>query len=105
MAIDYELTTELGTRLSKRGDIQAVSDAEEIRQEIVIAIVENADLTTPPLTESALEIQRSSIEQAVRNSDRTLEPITVSVSTIDRENETVTYDVVTRRVSVPLSTS
>lgn len=102
MALSTELTEDLGTKWTKSGRLATVSGEEEIRQSITIGLLYDADLTAPALSEGAIEAQRGSIESAVRTNPKSQQPIRVVVNDVDYEDQTVSYEIRTRRVRLPL---
>jgi hypothetical protein len=105
MATDVELTEGLRTEWNEVGDLRTVTEKAGIKQSITISVLRLADRSTPALTNSEIEQQRSDIEDAVRADPLSEEPITVTVDEIDRDEQTITYAVSTRRVDVTVTTT
>lgn len=105
MAIDVELTSDLGTQWTESGHLASVSGAEEIRQSLTLSILHMADLSAPAMNEAAIEEQRSNIQQAIEDNPRSQPPIRVRVEDIDYEGQSIDYRITTRRVQLPFTVS
>lgn len=104
MSTDIKFDSQRSTSWDEVGDIKTVSGVAQIRQSVVISILEGVDLAAPSLSSTEIEEQRGAIQSAVRRNENTLDPITVDVAEIDHDEQKVVYRVRTRRVNLPIET-
>jgi hypothetical protein len=109
MAVDIYISEDLVTEWNDVGDIRAVrdtdTDVEQIKQSIVISIIERGQNTVSSFTGTAIEQQRGEIEETIRANDTTEPPITVTVDEVNTEDRTITFVAETARVELPLTIS
>jgi hypothetical protein len=91
------------TETDKVGDIRTVRDESFYEQTVTVSVVEDTPNTPVGFTPTALEDRRSAIESAVRDNQFTEPPITVTIAETNETTQTVTFEVTTSRVSLPIT--
>jgi hypothetical protein len=104
MVEDIFISETKQTEYDEVGDFRTVRDVDAIAQAVTIAIIETVDLAAPSFDPEPIEEQRGRIQSVVQNHPWTREPVTVSVASKDTENNSITYRVTTRRLSLPVET-
>lgn len=105
MSEDIKYNSQRVTEWDEVGDLKTVTSVDYIHQSIVTSILEGVDLSAPALTSTEIEEQRGAIQQAVQRNENTEPPISVDVDEINHRDQQITYQVRTRRVSVPITTN
>jgi hypothetical protein len=91
------------TETDEVGDIRTVRDESFYEQTVTVSVVEDTPNTPVGFTPTALEDRRSAIESAVRDNQFTEPPITVTIAETNETTQTVTFEVTTSRVSLPIT--